>query len=174
MNCGDATFCFPSPGLVRQAVLLYVRCAYGSAPSPQAQKLIPPEQFDAGEFLMSALVERDPANAPPEQVRSFVLRLGNPVYPHMKLRISRPPRSEEFVFSVDAHDAFLSAKPGTSDYEMLEQLKKHNAALAETIIEAWEAQDLPTERSYLRRKLQQAREQKNGMNHEGNKEHQEE
>lgn len=160
MNCGESTFRLPPSGQVRQAVLLYVQCAYGPSQSPQAQKLVPPEQFETRDFLMSALVERDPSNAPLEQVRSFVLRLGNPVYPHMKLRISRPPRSEEFVFSVDSHDAFLSAKPGTADYDMLEQLKKHNAALAETILGAWEAQDLPTERSYLRRKLQQAREQK--------------
>jgi hypothetical protein len=109
----------------------------------------------------AAPVERDPADAPLEQVRSFVLRLGNQIYPHRKLRISRPPRSDGFVFSVDSHDAFLHAQPGTSDHEMLEQLKKHNAALTETITAAWEAHSLPTERGYLRQKLHQVREEKN-------------
>jgi hypothetical protein len=89
------------------------------------------------------------------------------MYPHMKLRISRPPRSDEFVFSVDSHDAFLHAQSGASDHEMVEQLKKHNAALAETIMAAWEAQSLPTERSYLRRKLRQAKEEKDRQKAEG-------
>jgi hypothetical protein len=95
-----------------------------------------------------------------EQTRSFVLRLGNDFYPHMKLRMSRPPRSQEFVFSVDSHDAFLHALPGSPDYDALEDLKKRNAALAERITASWEAQSLPTERTYLRAKLQQAREAK--------------
>ena len=148
----------PDAGQIRLAVELFLRRAYAGEVPPQAQRLIPTEDFDPAAWLMADPVERDPADAPLEQVRSFVLRLGNEFYPHMKLRISRPPRSREFVFSVDSHDVFLRAPAGSPDYDMLENLKRQNAALAELITASWEAQSLPTERSYLRGKLQQARE----------------
>jgi hypothetical protein len=160
MNLNELSIRLPAAGQIRLAVELYLRRAYSGEPLPQVRRLVPPEAFDPAAWLMADPVERDPADAPLEQVRSFVLRLGNDFYPHMKLRISRPPRSREFVFSVDSHDAFLHAPPGSQDYDALEDLKKRNAAMAELITAAWEAQSLPTERTYLRGKLQQAREAK--------------
>ena len=160
MNLDEQSIRLPGTGQIRLAVELYLRRAYAAEPLAQAQRLVPPADFDPATWLMTDPVERDPADAPLEQVRSFVLRLGNDFYPHMKLRISRPPRSREFVFSVDSHDVFLRAAPGSADYDLLENLKRQNAALAEQITASWEAQSLPTERSYLRGKLQQAREEK--------------
>ena len=106
---------------------------------------------------MSPFIERDPPDAPLEGVRSFALRLGNEKYPHMKLRLSRPPRENVFLFSVDCHDTFLSAPVGSPDYDVLEGLKRHNAIVAEAIRLAWEQSRLPTERVYLRRKITQAK-----------------
>jgi hypothetical protein len=160
MNLEELPIRLPPAGQIRLAVELYLRRAYSGDSLPQAPRLVPPEDFDPAAWLMADPVERDPADAPLEQIRSFVLRLGNDFYPHMKLRISRPPRSPEFVFSVDSHDVFLHAPPGSPDYDALEDLKKRNAALAELITASWEAQSLPTERTYLRGKLQQAREAK--------------
>jgi len=146
----------PSPEQLHRAVDLYLERAYTARPKDLDGKL--PHTDDLAAFLMGRSVERDPGNAPLEQVRSFALRLGNDQYPHMKLRLSRPPRSEQFVFSVDAHDAFLHAPPESADYEPLEALKRHNAMLADTISTAWESAGLLTERSYLRQKIQEARE----------------
>jgi hypothetical protein len=147
----------PSAEQIRQAVGFYLECAYGPDVPPAVRKLLPPEQFEPVEWLMTGPAERDPADAPAGAVRSFVLRLGNTQYPHMKLRISRPPKDNVFLFSVDAHDAFLRAPAGSSDFLALEALKAHNARVAREITGAWDAVGLPTERTYLRGKIQQAR-----------------
>jgi hypothetical protein len=106
---------------------------------------------------MGPHVERDPPDAPLEGVRSFALRLGNDKYPHMKLRLSRPPHEKAYLFTVDCHDTFLSAPAGSADYEALEGLKRHNAFVAEAIRLAWESSHLPTERIYLRKRITKAR-----------------
>lgn len=148
----------PSAEQIIRAVELYLERAYAAPPPGIEQRL--PANPDVGAYLMGRCVERDPSDAPLEQVRSFALRLGNDQYPHMKLRFSRPPRGDFFVFSVDSHDAFLSAPVGSADYEPLEALKRHNAKLADAIVAAWEGAGLLTERSYMRQKLQQARDRK--------------
>ena len=61
------------------------------------------------------------------------------------------------VLSVDCHDAFLWAKPGSADHEQLEQIKRYNAAVAAAVAADWDAAGLPTERNYLRRKIRQAK-----------------
>lgn len=147
----------PSAEQIRRAVGLYLGFAYGQDVPPGVQALLPPERFDPAQWLMSGPAERDPADAPAGAVRSFVLRLGNTQYPHMKLRISRPPRDNVFLFSVDSHDAFLRAPAGSSDFAALETLKAHNARVAREITSAWDGLGLPTERNYLRQKIQQAR-----------------
>ncbi len=154
--------CLPSTREIEQAVNIYVMRAYRGEVSPAARGLMPPADFDPAAWLMGAGIERDPADAPLEQVRSFAIRLGNEQYPHMKLRLSRPPGADLFVFSVDAHDAFLHAPPGSPDYDALEQLQRYNMALSDSILSAWDAAGLPTERNYLRRKIEQAKQQKSG------------
>ena len=148
----------PSREQIHRAADLYIERAYVMRPRDIDSRL--PQTDDIAAFLMGRTIERDPGNAPLDQVRSFSLRLGNEQYPHMKLRLSRPPRSEQFVFSVDAHDAFLFAPVNSPDYKPLEDLKRHNAALADTITAAWESAGLLTERTYLRQKIQEARERK--------------
>ncbi len=152
----------PSARDLRRAVLAYLDRAYGGSCPATVQRLIPPEGCDVRKWLMSEAVERDPADAPLHAIRSFALRLGNAQYPHMKLRLSRPPRDGEYLFSVDAHDAFLHAPPSSPDHKMLEDLKRHNAAIAAAINSAWDAAGLLTERNYLRRKIQQAKEERPG------------
>ena len=147
----------PSADQIRLAIELYLACAYRAEVPDSSAERVPPKPFDPVEWLMSDVVERDPAEAPLEAVRSFALRLGNSQYPHMKLRISRPPKDEVFLFSVDSHDAFLRVPPDSPDFEPLEALKCHNSRLAVDIYAAWDAAGLPTEKSYLRQKIEQAR-----------------
>jgi hypothetical protein len=135
-------------------VEIYVDCAYHGAAPPAATALAPPGQFVPAQWLMSANVERTPPTAPaPEACRSFALRLGNRTYPHMKLRIARLPNGDGYIFRVDTHDAMLQALSGSSDAPLLAELKERNAALAVTICNAWEAEGLPTERTYLRAQI---------------------
>jgi len=149
----------PTADEIRRAVALYLELAYHGESPASAGRLIPPEVFEPTEWLMSDLAERDPSNAPLANVRSFALRLGNWQYPHMKVRLSRPPNDRVFVFSVDAHDAFLDAPAGSPDRAALEELKRNNAAIAATVLAAWDASGLLTERNYLRQKIRQARDE---------------
>jgi len=147
----------PPHAEIRQAVQLYLDFAFGRHVPEQAGRFLPGDGCDVGAWLMGDVAERDPANAPIDAVRSFALRIGNSLYPNMKLRLSRPPRDKVFLFSVDSHDAFLHAEPGSPDCAPLEELKRHNAALTGRILSAWDMAGLPTERNYLRQKVQQAR-----------------
>lgn len=147
----------PGREQIRQAINLYLERAYPGGASPAAKGMQPPADCDLTQWLMSDSIERDPTDAPLEQVRSFGIRLGNELYPHMKVRLSRPPNSNDYVFTVDSHDAFLKAPAGSTEHEPLEMLKRHNASLADKIQAAWDENGLPTERNYLRRKIMQAR-----------------
>lgn len=148
----------PTCRQIQQAIELYLRHAYPGDVPDRAARLLPPEAFDPEAYLMGEQVERDPADAPLCAVRSFALRLGNAQYPHMKLRLSRPPKDNVYLFTVDSHDAFLHAPPGSPDHDALAALKRFNGELAARIAGDWEAAGLPTERSYLRQKVRQARE----------------
>lgn len=152
----------PSAQQILLAVEIYFRLAYG--PDLPALKCSPPEGLGADDkgpevdrWLMSDAVDRDPPGAPLEEVRTFSLRLGNRRYPHMKLKISRPSQEPFYVFCVDSHDTFLRAIGSAADHEALEELKAYNNALAHDIRNGWQQANLPTEESYLRHKLAQAR-----------------
>ena len=147
----------PAANDLSRAIEIYLRHAYPNGPSPEVQLTLPEEGFDPVEYLMSEKVQRDPSNAPLGNVRSFGIRLGNSLYPHMKLRLSRPPNDDVFILSVDSHDAFLFAPEGSSDAPALEELKKTNMSIASAVMQAWDSAGLLTERNYLRRKIHQAK-----------------
>lgn len=149
----------PSPAEVRQAIEIYLRHAYEGAPPPeQVQPLLPPEgaEFSVADWLAGERVERQPATKDLAGLKTADIRLGNAVYPNMKLRLSRLPNEPGFVFAVDSHDAILQAPAGSPDAAMLEELKAHNANVNAAILQAWDEAGLPTERNYLRRKLKEA------------------
>ncbi|HDZ19925.1 hypothetical protein LCGC14_0095040 [marine sediment metagenome] len=146
----DTAGALPPAAQVFRAVEIYLAIAYPDGPPDSASTFRPPPGINLAAWLMSDVAERSPDDeAPLGKVRSFALRIGNTLYPNMKLRISHPPNGAP-VFHVDAHDAMLKAPEGSADYEALQQLKAHNASLAAEITLRWEAAGLPTERTYLR------------------------
>lgn len=148
----------PTPDQLHCAIDIYLDHAYeGNLPEASREYLPEKGEFDVAEWIMGEMVERDPPSAPLEIVRSATFRLGNTFYPNMKFRISRPPNDIMFIFSVDCHDAILSAKIDSPDFAMIEELKAQNATLAEKILADWEKAQLPTERNYLRYKIKQAK-----------------
>ena len=154
----DNTAGLPAGKAIREAIGLYLEIAYpDGAPSEIVERFRLPEDIRPADWLMQEFIERDPPGAKFEGVRSFALRLGNRHYPHMKLRISRPPKDPVYLFSVDSHDAFLKAKPGSNDYEPLEELKADNSAITAAVYAAWRRVGLATEKSFLRRKIRQAK-----------------
>jgi hypothetical protein len=147
----------PEMEQLHRAVAAYVRLAYEDDPPQHIRPLMPPPAGDVSAWLMGERIERDPPDAPLEQVRSFVLRLGNRRYPHMKIRLTRPAERRPYVLSVDAHDVFLHALAHSPDAARLEDLKRFNARLAQDVMARWDAECLPTERQYMRRLIEQAR-----------------
>ncbi len=150
----------PTAGQIRLAIELYLTEAYEEDRPGSIAPLIPSEEFDPADYLMTDAFERTPDGTGLGEVRSFALRLGNTQYRHMKLRISRPPREAVYMFVVDAHDEFLHAPVGSPDRDALEELKRHNTAVARTIGAAWDSAGLPTEKNFLRRKIKQVRREK--------------
>lgn len=162
MSKQDQSISLPSADLIHQAIAVYLSCAYGGDPPESLLSVLPPRgAFDAAEYLMSDCVERIPPKANLDEIRSFTLRLGNWAYPHMKLRLSRPPNDPVFLFAVDCHDEFLRAAEGSPDAEPLAELKEHNVRLAANIEAAWAQAGLPTEKSFLRDKIEKARKNSN-------------
>jgi hypothetical protein len=151
----------PSPEQICLAVEIYLKHAYEGSVPESVQPLLPGPDVDPAAWLVGPTAECDPPEATLETLRSSAFRLGNFAYPHMKLRVSRPPHRPVFLFSVDSHDAVLQAKPGTPDYAMLQELKAHNAKVADAILADWDAAELPTERGYLRGFVEKARSQIN-------------
>ncbi|MFW6154863.1 MAG: hypothetical protein ACOC95_06560 [Planctomycetota bacterium] len=136
---------------LRSAVSGYLKAAYGEAPPASLlQRFLPPAGAPVATWLMGEQIERDPADVPFEQVRSFALRLGNPGYPHMKLRLTRTDGGTAYVFSVDAHDMILHAPPGSPDAAALDALKKENARIAQRIVRRWHDEHVRTEHDRLR------------------------
>ena len=150
----------PDCGQIRQAVEMYLRRAYGEDIPPPILRFLPPEQFDPARWLMSDFIEREYQSRSHKKVHSYSLRMGNTIYPHMKLRLTRPPRCRQYLFLIDAHDEILFTPAGSADTKALEELKRYNAELAEQIVTAMDEAGLPTERGYLKARIAKARRKK--------------
>ncbi len=145
---------------VARAIELYLATAYGeTVPEAIRERFLVPECMDLPTWLMTDVAERSPAEASFEDVRSFALRIGNAMYPHMKLRLSRPPGWSILILSVDAHDAMLQAPEGSADAAVLETLKANNARMVSEIMAAWEEAGLPTEKTFLRGQIEHCRQE---------------
>lgn len=145
----------PTAREIARAVNIFLRWAYDGSPPLATERFVIRLDSDVAEWLMSDVSERSPAEEPIEAVRSFALRIGNSVYPHMKLRLSRPPNQQVYVFTVDSHDAMLKVAGRSADYDELEALKRHNAEIASKIDAAWENAGLLTEHEYMRQRMRQ-------------------
>ena len=156
-DSSDNLTALPDAATIARAVRIFLDRAYPQGAPASAQGFYPPRDAESASWLMSGLVERSPEGVAFGRVRSFALRLGNAQYPHMKLRLSRVPRHDVYLFTVDSHDAILQALPGSPDHEAVEALKRHNATLASDIIAAMDAANLPTERNFLREKIRHAK-----------------
>jgi len=152
----------PDVNVLREAIGIYLKCAYPQGVPPAAERFMPPADADAGAWLMGDQVERAEPDASLQGVRSFALRIGNALYPHMKLRLSRAGDTGPYLLSVDSHDTFLCAPPGSPDRAELEALKRHNAAVASAAADAMDAAGLPTERNFLRERIRRATRNRGG------------
>lgn len=138
-----------------EAVRLYLDEAYGGAEPPPVVRgrLAWPEGATAADAASGEVFERTPPDAAPAECQRLRLRLGNRIYPHMKLGLDRIPGTEDWVLVVDAHDMQLAAAIQESERAAFEKLTRHNTEVKTRIERRWNEAGLPTFTAYVRGRL---------------------
>ena len=141
----------PSVEQVWSAVEVYLHGAYGAGEPPSAvrDRLASLRATDAADFYDSPVFERDDPKAPTR----YALRLGNKIYPHMKLVIERAPDGRGHLFRADTHDKHIRPDPDSREGRAFAELMKANLKFAETIESAWASRGVMTFKQYLREDL---------------------
>ncbi|MGN6367279.1 MAG: hypothetical protein ACTHN5_03370 [Phycisphaerae bacterium] len=138
--------------ILQQAIDLYLKNAYpsGNVPPPTQSRAKPIQDLSPSENVPEFLLETEKSAT----LHGFALRLGQPLYPHMKLIIEpAPPPSTMLLLRVDAHDRHLHAAPGSPDETWLASIRTSNKELGERIEAAWSSHGLPTFKDFLRSQL---------------------
>ncbi len=147
-----------SAGILQRAIELYLERAYppGALPSATQDRIAPIRELPPAESVPESLLERDASASE----AGFALRLGQPLYPHMKLIIEPAPTvcrdapvEATILLRVDTHDRHLHATPGSPDAAWLASIRASNKQLTEQIEAAWSAAHLPTFKDFLRQQL---------------------
>jgi hypothetical protein len=143
----------PEPVQVRKAVEVYLGVAYDGAPPADVQGRV--DTLGAApdaDFFANPAFERDRAD--PSRYR---LRLGNRLYPHMKMAMEPSPDGAQYLFRADTHDRHICPPPTSKEYGLFRQLMDANQALAQAIEARWEQAGVPTFKLYLRQDLARRR-----------------
>jgi hypothetical protein len=140
----------PSPSEVWKAIDVYLKAAYtGEPPSAVRARLDTLRSLPEADFYSSSGFEWENASIP----NRLSLRLGNRIYPHMKLVVERTPGGKDYLFRADSHDRHACPQPGSRDYAPFCKLMEMNQEIAQAIEAAWEREQLPTFKSYLKQDL---------------------
>jgi hypothetical protein len=136
---------------VFQAIDIYLHHAYAPGIPPKAvqSRVEQLRRTDPVDLFNGPVVEHDKKNPSARHV----IRLGNRLYPHMKLCIEVRPDHRGFLFRADTHDRHVRPPAGSKDAELFRQIVEHNAALSQTIEQAWAGAGIPTFRTYLKEDL---------------------
>jgi hypothetical protein len=141
---------WPEPAVVWKAIDAYVEVAYpGAPPSAVRSRLETLKALDEQAFYESAVFEKKGDG----MAARVLLRLGNHLYPHMKLAIERRPDKRGFLFRADTHDAHCCPVTTSREYGAFRQLMEMNQSVAQAIEANWEKKGLPTFKQYLREDL---------------------
>ena len=140
---------------VWKAIDIYLAHAYpGPAPAAVRSRLDALRDLPAAEFFSHVHFERDSTdlstNLSTDMPSKLSLRLGNKLYPHMKLTIERSPDRQSFLFRADTHDRHCCPAPGSRDHAAFMQLMTANQQIAQTIETAWAEQQVATFKTFLR------------------------
>ncbi|MGB7157920.1 MAG: hypothetical protein WBD40_07625 [Tepidisphaeraceae bacterium] len=140
----------PDPDQVWKAIDVYMADAYANQQPPATvRSLIALLKAWVGPLL----------NAPPfvkggDATRPrYSLRLGNHVYPHMKLVVEPGPNSGRYLFKADTHDRHVCPPQESPEFVDFRKLMDENQRLSERIETDWSAQGLPTFKAMLREDL---------------------
>jgi hypothetical protein len=144
--------------MLLKAMELYLHLAYpNGAPPAASQKrdaLLAAGDLPLSDPSLASLLEKNELHP-----LGRAIRLGQPLYPHMKHALDPLPATPnasaapDYLLRVDAHDRHLHAAPGSPDEAWLATVRRSNQELVERIEAAWDAAGLPTFRGTLRRQL---------------------
>ncbi len=126
-------------GLLRRVIDIYREKAYGSQDVPL------PEPSGSDDDPLSVTLEMfqdETLREGDQATRRYVLRLGNPRYPFMKLVLQEHLVEGEFFFGVDTHDQMFQLDG--ADADEFERLKRYNMEIKEAVEIAWGKADVPT------------------------------
>ncbi|HUO08887.1 MAG TPA: hypothetical protein VM008_11340 [Phycisphaerae bacterium] len=149
-----------SAHILQQAIELYVQYAYpnGTLPPAVQERAKAIRDLSPSQNVPESLLEKESGAS----LHGYALRLGQPLYPHMKLIIepapadptsSALPNAIPFLLRVDSHDRHLHAAPGSPDEAWLSNIRASNKQVGERIEAAWSQHGLPTFKDYLRSQL---------------------
>ena len=138
----------PPVAQVWSAVEAYLNHAYGGAAPPSAvrDRLASLRATADTDFYDSPVFERDEARPPTR----YSLRLGNKVYPHMKLVIERSPDGRGHLFRADTHDKHIRPNPTSREGRAFAELMAMNQKFAEAIEAEWATRGIATFKQFLR------------------------
>lgn len=144
-------------GELRRALGVYLGLAYpGGVPAAITERTRCVEGLADDQTVPGSCFEVVSPGGEAEPVR-WALRLGQPMYPHMKLMVESCPGcaagGSAYLLRADAHDAHLHAPPGSPDAAWLAGIRASNKELVEKIEHAWTAEGLRTFRAYLREEV---------------------
>jgi hypothetical protein len=134
-------------------VEVYLQSAYagGKPPTAVMQRLETLRNTPREEFYECPVFERDAPGGKPAS--RYAIRLGNKIYPHMKIVIEPAPSGGGHFFRADTHDRHIRPTPNSREYKAFCELMETNQSVAEQIESAWAERGLPTFRQFLRQDL---------------------
>lgn len=80
----------------------------------------------------------------------YDLRIGWIRFPHLKITVETSPDGRGPLFSVNTHDRILLRPSNDPEFQAIHALICDNTAFKEKMERLWEAQNVPTFKSYLR------------------------
>ena len=151
--------------ILNQAIELYLAEAYPGGVPPSVLELVEPFKSpdDTAPVPLERLEQQPNGSYSGDEVGiTYIIRLGQPMYPHMKLALDPIPHGHQcsgcnYLLRVDAHDQHLHAAPGSPDDAWLQKIRLNNKELGERIEAKWAAAGLPTFKAFLRKQLEERR-----------------
>lgn len=138
-----------TPEVFDRALRLYQGVAYPVGELPSRARVDVDALETADDVLELFTVERRETSTE-ATLRHYALRLGNQLYPHMKLVLMEFIHGDEWVLAVDTHDA-MPVDPGSPDFEAWSELRMENLRVKAAVEAAWRAGGLDTARVVARR-----------------------
>jgi len=148
----------PDPSQVLSAIETYISIAYDGSPPTAVRSQVSTLRSWAGPFFAAPVFA---ATGDPSAQRR-TLRLGNHLYPHMKLALEIAPGGGEYLFKADTHDRHICPAASDPEYEPFVKLMSANQQIAERIEAAWAKQGIPTFKTYLQQDLARRQQQSGG------------